>query len=280
MFKKIAIFCLLFIFFPFPAHAQTKAQAESVDISAEVPSPVSAEFSYVEFNAQETLADPVNHPILLTVYLLDKDKKPVSDREVKVSSNRGQVDIIEAVSKLSQFKVKAAEVSAMHKDETDKEGKVAFQITSFIPGEAALRIIADNVVELESQKIQFSPLPFPAHLTLTVSIPGTQKEITLLSPRSQEQYLSSLQQESKRLANVGTKVKIPLWIFLLLAALLVGSPLFIFLNFINARKLRKTTREEIQILKKIAAASDVGQLKEAIQNGGFDHDGIFNQNKK
>jgi len=232
-------------------HAQERAEAADVNVSATIESPVSKDESYSNLNTTEVLADPVNNPILLTVYLLDSNKKPVSGREVLVTSNRGNVDIIEATSKISQFQIQAAEVSAMQKDRTDNEGKVSFRITSFIPGKAILQILADNVVKLEEQTVLFKPLPFPTNLTLSVAVPFSQKEWTIFSPRLQEGNLSSLQKETKLLSNTGTKIKLNFWAVFLAFALIIFSPFFILLNFINVRKLRLMENEQSLLLKKM-----------------------------
>jgi len=268
------------LFITTSARAQEGAQAADVNVSATIESPVSKDESYSNFNTTETLADPVNHPILLTVYLLDSNRKPVAGREVTVTSNRGNVDIIEATSKISQFQIKAAEISTIQKDKTDNEGKVSFRITSFISGKAILQIIADNIVKLKEQTIQFAPLPFPANLTISVAMPFSQKEWTIFSPRLQEENLSSLQKEAKTLVNPGTKIKLNFWAVFLALALIILSPFFILLNFINVRKLRKTEKLEIDLLKRIVGASDLTGLRQEVKRNGFDHDGILNQPPK
>ncbi len=254
--KKIFIFLTLivlssYLLIPISVQAITPAEAETVNVGAQVDSPVSAENSSIQLNAQEVLADPVNHPILLTVYLLDSNRKPVAGREVLVTSNRGNVDIIEATAKISQFQVQAAEVSAMQKDKTDNEGQVSFRITSFIPGKSILQVLADNVVKLEEQIVQFKPLPFPTNLTISVAVPFSEKEWVIFSPRLQEENLSALQKESKTLVNPGTKIKLNFWVVFLALALIIFSPLFIYLNFINVRKIRLIENEQSLLLKKM-----------------------------
>ncbi|MCX6806670.1 MAG: hypothetical protein NT135_00900 [Candidatus Berkelbacteria bacterium] len=271
------LLCLNFNIFLFHgvALALTKAEAETMNVSASVPSPVSPENSSVKFNTQETLADPVNHPILMTVYLLDSNKKPLAEREVAVTSNRGNVDVIEAISKLSQYKTQAAEVSAMQKDKTDKEGKVSFKITSFVPGKATFQVLADNVVKLTDETVQFKSLPFPTDLTIAVDLLWTQKEWMILSPNLKEENLSSLQKEARAIANTGVKIKIPFWLFFLAAVLILGSPFFIMLDFINLRKIRKANKQEIDLLFKIAASQDINTLKKTVREANFDHKEII-----
>lgn len=248
--KSLTFLFFLTIFFassyfliPISARAIDKAQAAEMNMAARVSSLVSKENSSIQLNAQETLADPVNHPILLTVILQDKDQKALSDKEVVVTSNRGKVDIIEPISKISAYQVHAAEAD-IQKDKTDQKGEVQFRITSFIPGLTSLKIMADNIVELPSQTIKFDPLPFPAELVLSVSLPWTSREFTIYSPRIQEESLSAAQIEAKRSANPETKIKINFWVFALFLLIVIGMPIFSVLNFINLRKIRRTTDRE------------------------------------
>lgn len=276
MFKKIIFLfgLLILVFCPFSVQAQEKAEAETVNVTASIASKVSEKNSYLEINTKETLADPVNHSILLTIYLLDKDKRALADKEVLATSSRGQVDIIEAISKLSQFKASAAQVSEMQKDKTDQNGRVSFRLTSFVSGKAVISILADGAVNLEKTEINFLPLPFPANLTVSVGIPGINRELVLLSPASQEQNLSSGQKQAKSLVNLGSKIKIPFWLFFLLVIIILGSPIFMILNFINLRKLRKIEKQEIELIAKIAATFGIDHTAEKIQevkNGRFDH---------
>ncbi|MFC1651778.1 hypothetical protein ACFL24_01315, partial [Patescibacteria group bacterium] len=111
--------------------------AESVTISTTIPTQVSEDFSYSVLSARETLADPVNHPVLLTVYLFNKDKEPAANKEVRISSTRGKADAIEAVTKLSS-KNKVSDTAEFHRDKTDENGMVVFRVASFMPGEATL----------------------------------------------------------------------------------------------------------------------------------------------
>lgn len=240
-----------YLLIPISVRAIEEAQAENVNVGATVDSKVSEANSQVTLNVTETLADPVNHPILLTVILKDKDQKPLPDREVLITSNRGEVDVIEATSKLSHYQVHAAEISDMQKGKTDEEGQVSFRITSFIPGKAILQVLADNVVKLNTQTIQFKTLPFPAELTITLELPWTQKEWTMFSPQLQEENLSLSQIEAKAIANPGTKTKINFWVFLLFLLIVVGMPIFIILSFINLRRIRWMEKEQTLLLKKM-----------------------------
>lgn len=248
----VPFFILLFLslIIPISTKAVEEAQAEEFNVNAQVLSPVSADNSYTQVNAQETLADPVNHPILLMVTLFDKNGVALPEREVTLTSDRGNVDIIEATSKISEYQVHAAEISSFQKDKTDDNGMVSFRVTSFIPGRAILSVKADSV-ELKSQTVKFTSLPFPLDLTITVDLLWTQKGWTIFSPHLQEENLSPLQKEAKIIANPGAKIKINFWIFALFLLIVIGMPIFIILNFINLRKMRWMEKEQTLLLKKM-----------------------------
>ncbi len=247
---RLLPFFFIFLALPASAQAQRETLAAEVNVTAQVDSPVSPTFSRLELNTQETLADPVNHPLLLTVTLLDDNQKPLAKKDVSVSSNRGRVDIIEPVSKISAYQVHAAE-NDIQKDQTNSSGAAQFRITSFVPGQATLKIMADNVVELPAQTIKFSPLPFPTNLVLSASWPLSNKEFTIYSPRLQEENLSTAQTEAKKIINPETKIKINFWVLAVFLLIIIGVPIFAVLNFVNIRKMRWMQNEQSLLLKKM-----------------------------
>lgn len=241
----------LLICAPLPAYALKEAKAADYAVSGSVSSPVSKVNSYIDLNMQSTIADPANHMILITVNLLDNDKKPLAGRTVEISSNRGSVDIIEAASKISQYRVGIADISELRADVTDKNGRVSFRITSFVPGDVILSVAADYVVELGKQKVTYYALPFPANVTVGIDLPGTEKELNLISPKTQEENLSEIQKEAQKTANVGTKIDIPFWLFAVIFMVVVGCPVLIILIYLSLRKMRWMEREQTQLLKKM-----------------------------
>jgi len=234
---------------PYKLYAQGSA---NVNVAATVDSKVSKLKSTVETNTQTTLADPTNHSILLTITLKDADGNPMPNVLVIVTSNRGQVDIIEAVSKLAPGTVQAAEISDMQKDKTDENGQVQFRITSFISGEAILTVTADSLIILDPIKVTFEPLPFPTNITVSITNPITGKEITLYSPKQQiEQGLSGTQINAKQLVNTGTKIQLSFWFVVIPTVIIILFLLFIILNFFNLRKMRWMEQEQVLLLKKM-----------------------------
>jgi len=252
--KKIifTLISLVFLCLPLKTLAQSSG---NVNVSAIVDSKVSKAESTVDTSTKETLADPASHSVLLTITVKDADGKPMPNILVAVYSSRGQVDIVEAVSKISEGHAQAAEISQIpdiQKDKTDKNGQVQFRVTSFIPGEAIFNVIADTLVTLDPIKVTFEPLPFPSTITLTVLNPFTGKDITLYSPKKQENSnLSPTQVAAERLVNTGTKIQISYWFLLIPVLVVLLIVTFILLNFLNLRKMRKMEQEQVMLLKKM-----------------------------
>ena len=259
--KKLLFSLILLFWIALPSFGL----AEDVNVSATVESKVSKAQSSVETNTKETLADPASHSILLTIVLKDADGNPMPNILVIVTSNRGQVDIIEAVSKLASGKTsnrmlgglafgraQAAEVSDMQKDKTDANGQVQFRVTSFIPGEVIFTVLADALITLDPIKVTFEPLPYPANITVSITNPITGKEIVLYSPKKQiDEGLSGAQITAERLVNTGTKIQLSFWYLAIPILLILLCPLFIILNFFNLRKMRWLEKEQTLLLKKM-----------------------------
>jgi hypothetical protein len=246
--KKI-LFCLILLFW---IALPGLSLAADVNVSAIVDSKVSKSQSNISTNTTQTLADPASHSILLTITLKDAAGNPLPNISVIVTSSRGQVDVIEAVSKINNYKAQAAEVSDMQKDKTDENGQVQFRVTSFIPGEAVFTVLADTLVTLNPIKVTFEPLPFPTNVTISINNPFTGKEIVLYSPKQQiGQGLSGAQMAAKELVNTGMKIQISFWALALPVLLILLCPLFIFLSFVNLRKMRWMEQEQVLLLKKM-----------------------------
>jgi len=251
MAKKIFLVLILLAFIVLPLKALAQSTAD-VNVSATVDSKVSKVQSTIDTSTKETLADPASHSILLTITLKDADGNPMPNIPVVVTSSRGQVDIIEAVSKLAPGHAQAAEISDMQKDKTDENGQVQFRVTSFVPGEAIFTVLADTLVTLAPIKVTFEPLPFPTNITVSVTNPFNHKDITLYSPKKQEDSnLSDTQIAAERLVNTGTKIQLSIWFILTPALIVLLCVTFIILNFLNLRKMRRMEQEQVSLLKKM-----------------------------
>lgn len=248
VFGGMAILLFFCCFMPLAAFA------ESYTVMGQVPSQVSKENSTVETNSNKTLADPVNHPILITITLQDKNNIPLVHKIVQLTSSRGSVDIIEATSKVSDIKARAAEniEEEMQKDYSDDNGKVSFRITSFTPGKAKIAVLADGVVKLSDNEIEFEPLPFPTFLSIVVKLPYN-KELVLMSGDYQNEYLSDYQRQVVGQINPKTKLIFPFWFFVLFSAVIISILLLIIMNLINFYRFRKIEKIERKLTTTAAA---------------------------
>jgi len=271
MFKKIIFVFGLFIlvFCPFFARGQEPQVEAAYTVSALVPSEVIKDKSEVYLNPKETLADPASHKMFLKVTLKDKDSKSLKNLDVWLSTNRGAVDLIEILSGPDVNSQETGPNGQGKKGRTDANGEISFSISSWTPGEAILYIKADSLIDFDAQNIRFDPLPFPANLTVTVPLPGTQKKITLISPQSENPQapLTPEQEKAKKLVNTGTEIKIPFWIFGLIIFWIIITPLFIILAALSLRRIRKTERREMALLEKIAQAEHIDDLRKNLKGG-------------
>ena len=238
------------------AKAQEEAKAADYSVTANVASPVSAAKSKVDINTLETLADPVNHPVLVTVTLRDANNQLIEKRKVDITSSRGVVDVIEAVDKVARFQAQAADSEEMRKGTTDSSGQASFRITSFVPGKADLKVIADNVVNLKNFEVQFLPLPFPAYFSLSLDVPFSSRDIALYEPATSNDKLSPLQEKARGNYNPGANVKLPLWALVLIILVVVVCPVLLFTNFITLRHIRR-----MEIAQSNAMVSQLKGLK-------------------
>jgi len=230
------------------------AAQDQVAVGATVPSKVSITNSHCEMSANETLADPVHHSVLLICYIFDNTHAPLANINVVVTSNRGAVDIIESVSGTN---------------ETGVDGIASFRINSWVPGDTTIQILVDQLVNMPDQKIKFLPLPFPSMVTVSVSIPWTRHKINIISPQPTPP-LTPRQEEAKRIANVGTELTIPFWILGIIIGLFIFFLILVITNFLNLRKVKRMERKEIAMLKKINQAEQLDNLKNEITQNGLD----------
>lgn len=198
------------------------ATTQQYTVNAEVPTTISKENSSVKLSTDRAMADPINHPVLLTVVLLSKDQDPIPNKEVIVTSDRGSIDLIEATSKISNYKAQASEISSMQKDLTDDNGRASFRISSFMPGEAKINVVADGAVKFSETKINFNPRPLPSYISISIDLPLTDRDWYVIPESFDEASLSPLQQEMVRSANVTIKIRVPFSVF----------AIFVFLAFV------------------------------------------------
>lgn len=230
----------------------------NVNVSATVPSEVSEPHSKIDLSATEMLADPQNHFIIITITLYDDSMNPLPDLWVEARTNRGEIDVCEPCCFCSEVMAE----QDIKKCKTNAEGKAGFRISSYTPGEVTVYITADTLIEFDPIYIKFLPLPFPAQLTVSVPLPGTDKEIKLIEPKEE---ITKEMREAKRLANIGTEISIPFWLILTIAIFIILTPILLVWNLINVRRVRKMERRELEILKKISAHDDMESLRKEVR---------------
>ena len=240
--KKIAFFILILgTLFLFPSW--TKAQ--SVSVNALIPSKVSTQYSSATINVNELLAD-LSQRALVTVRLRDSDNKPLDNIPIVISSNRGEIDWIRATSASGEI-IDLVENKSVAK--TDENGFAFFRVSSKIPGEAHLAVVADTLVELDSVKIKFLPLPFPTNVTVTVEVPSflsPENKITIFKP-------SGYDFDRDKLVNLGVEIIIPFWLIITILGFLAMGPLLFFIIFFLILRVRKYEKINKACLEKEVA---------------------------
>lgn len=263
----IIIFCVFFVV----GIRAYSADAQFYSVHASVDSSVSAPRSSISLSENETLADPENHPILMTVYLSDADGNALPDIKVVTNSSRGTIDIIELFSEDGQS------VLASNSGKTDSNGTIKFRLSSYTPGNAIFSVLADSIINLSSQSVNFLPLPFPGNIEVTVTLPSAisriigrssneAKKIVLIPKAELQAPSTATRAEAKKVAIIGTELSIPFWIFVLLCILFVVLPILAVLNLYFVIKYRKHESREMKLLEQIAAAEHIDQVKYFVDN--------------
>ena len=251
----VLLFGLAGLFFGFFS-CNALAKNDSTQVVANIDSPVSKIYSEVSLSSDVVVAEPLTQPILITVCLRDVKSNPVVNRDVFVTSERGAVDVIEATSRLSKYMVNAAD-DLMNHDKTDDNGRASFRLTSFYPGEAKIKIIADNIVELPSQQVEFRSRPIPAYFEVDLKLPFSKRTLTLIPSGYREDQLTPTQKESIKSINLATKVTLPLWLFIIILIVFFGIPVFWIINIVNLRKIKAVEAAERVLLKEISQSSKI-----------------------
>ena len=272
--KVLAIFLLLIFFIiPFvPVQAQEGKVLADVAVSGNVLTNVSVSHSTLNISPTQTLADPANHLIVVTMTLRDNLDNLLPNLNVAISSNRGAIDLMRVLSGPDAGVTGSGNIAGR----SDAAGVVSFSIGSYVPGEATLTIIADSVANFGTHKITFLPLPFPAQVTVSIPIPFTHKKITVIAPKEE---ITPQMQEAKKLANIGTEISIPFWSVSLLVIFIILGPILLIFTLIYLRRIRRFEAAENNMLARIATHNDINALRQEIQNNGLDRRGIINNQK-
>ena len=240
----IVVFSFSFLVFNFTQPVFAQEISENITVTAFIESNVSKDDSSVEQDKKEILADKIN-VVLVTVYVRDKDNKPLADKTVTLYSNRGEVDTIEAVANETTGLVnKAYAANGAASAKTDQDGIARFKVMSDVAGKAILKVIVDGYIELNPIEVKFNGLPFPSTLTVTITTPSfwgllPQKFITLFKPA----------QELGEIVNTGVNISIPLALALIIFVIPILLIMIVLNTNRNLRRLRKTEEKQNNLLE-------------------------------
>ena len=265
------ILAVLFLGLIFLVSNHSSAASGSVRVGATIDSRVSATNSYITLSAAETLADPENHPILMTVYLLDTGGNAVPDITVECNSSRGSVDIVELFASDGQT------ILDTNSGKSDENGIIRFRLSSYTPGSATFSVLVDTLLSLTDQNVKFTALPFPGNIEVSVQLPpamGGHKLVIIPSNTGssgsevteQTEETAQAWQVARTASDIGTTLNIPFWLIssvILLATLL---PLLLIIIIFLALKSRKQQKKELLLLEQIAQAEHVDQVKYYVDN--------------
>ncbi|MDO8650506.1 MAG: Ig-like domain-containing protein [Candidatus Berkelbacteria bacterium] len=229
--RLIGLFGLIFLLLISPVVAQSE-----VTLSANVLSGVSPGVSTFVSDILQLPADGKS-VVILTATILSKEGEALPNKEVVVSSNRGEVDTILCYS--------GSTLTNSHKTVTDSEGKARCAASSEVPGNATFTAIAEGITLDDKPTVTFTPLPFLTNLTIKVNLPGGGK-LTILEPVTPKPSKPA----NERLVNTDVELQIPFWVVLVIILFFLTEPILIILVLRLSRKVRRGFEAEKMALAK------------------------------
>lgn len=271
---------LLILFLPlFAVFSAEKEVKAAVTVAAVVPSKVSTSYSETTISPTKVLAD-ASQSAVVSVILKDSTQSPMEGISVCAYSNRGAIDKIIEVDASGNpvasapwgLSVALAATNVINGNTctvatTDTSGRAYLRVTSNVPGEAIITIIADNLVKLAELKLTFLALPFPKYVSIGFEVPkfiSKSGEVTIFKP-------SGGGPENTEMVNLGVRIVIPFWVVMLLIIFTILTPIMFFIIIAllgKIKRLGKEQKEEIekteQIVEKEAEKIDEIAEKEGI----------------
>lgn len=242
----ICLSVLAFLIIVSPVLAQTE-----VTVSANVLSGVNSGVSTFTSDLLQLPADGKS-VVVLTATILSKEGKALPDKEVVVSSNRGDVDTILCYlgSTLTNGRTTV----------TDTEGKARCAASSEVPGNATFTAIAEGVTLDDKPTVTFTPLPFLTNLTIKVNLPGGGK-LTILEPVKPKPSIPA----NERLVNTDVELQIPFWVLLVIILFFLTEPILIILVLRLSKKVRRGfAAEKLALAKEQELLTKVYQLESQV----------------
>ncbi len=229
--RFLGFFGLIILLFISPAMAQN-----GVSLSANVLSGVSEGISTFVSDVVQLPADGKS-VVILTATILSKEGEALPNKEVIVSSNRGDVDTVLCYS--------GSTLTNSHKTVTDGEGKARCAASSEVPGNATFTAIAEGITLDDKPTVTFTPLPFLTNLTIKVNLPGGGK-LTILEPVTPKPSKPA----NERLVNTDVELQIPFWVVVVIILFFLTEPILIILVLRLSRKVRRGFEAEKMALAK------------------------------
>jgi|SRR3989344_1884718 len=222
---------LFFIFIVLPVAAQN-----SVSISANVLSGVSAGTSTFTSDIVQLPADGKS-VVVLTAVILSKETQALPNKEIIISSNRGEVETILCYT--------GETLTNGRSTITDATGKARCVASSEVPGNATFTAVAEGITLEDKPTVTFTPLPFLTNLTIKVNLPGGG-QLTILEPVKPK----PAKPINERLVNTDIELQLPFWILVLIILLVLTEPILVALVLRLSKKVRRGFESEKQALAK------------------------------
>jgi hypothetical protein len=264
---------------PFISLAAEKEVKAVVSVAGTVPSKVDTTQSTSVISVTEVLADQTQSATI-SITLKTVDQNPLADINVCAYSNRGEIDkIIPTTADGNPISTVPFGISVAYAETqvvegttctvvtTNRSGQAYFKVTSNVPGEAIITVIADNLVKLNQFRLTFSALPFPKDVTVSLSLPNFIGR--LIPGYNQKQgtftFLRPAEKDTKetRIVNQGVELRIPFWFTITVLFLVILTPFLIYIVLMYIISVRKTQQEEREIL--LSEAEDIKREEKLIE---------------
>lgn len=243
---SLIFYLLLFISPSSPVAAQT-----GVSVTANVLSGVSAGTSTFVSDIVQLPADGKS-VVVLTATILSKEGQTLPNKEVIVSSNRGDVETVlcYAGSTLTNSRTTL----------TDTEGKARCVASSEVPGNATFTAVAEGITLEDKPTVTFTPLPFLTNLTIKVNLPGGG-QLTILEPVKPQ----PLTLVTERLVNTDVELQLPFWVLsVVLLSVLAVPGLMITVLKLSGKVRKGYEAEKIALAKEQELLAKIYQLESQI----------------
>jgi len=251
-YKYLLATCIFLICGLFLIPQVQAVQTGSVVVTATVFSNVSGSLSTVTTNLSEIPSDGISS-IMVTVKVIFVDGSLASNKDVVISSNRGNLDVFSVYH--------GDNLVVGNQGQTDVNGDIRFAVRSLAPGQSTLSVQADSINLANRPTVTFTPLPLLSNLLLSVKVPFVDKKVVILEPDSNKKNITL----GGKLVNTQTELQISFMSLLFLFVILLSSPfLFVWLLIIYRRLKRLILQGEKYREKEDDFLSQIYNLEQKI----------------